>query len=52
MHIDNDIASQNNISNVTSFVHTTSKNRLHYIYIDTSNKAYIIKLCYNAIQYR
>ena len=29
MHIVNDIATQNNISNVTSFVHTTSKTRIH-----------------------
>ena len=27
MHIVNDIATQNNISNVTSFVHTTSKKK-------------------------
>ena len=26
MHIVNDVAPQNNISNITSFVHTTSKN--------------------------
>ena len=28
IHIVNDIATQNNISNVTSFVHTTSKKKL------------------------
>ena len=34
MHIVNDVATQNNISNVTSFVHTTSKKHTYrFVYI-------------------
>ena len=33
MHIVNDIATQNNINNVTSFVHTTSKKTYIQIFL-------------------